>query len=259
MIIEDALNIFTDGSSLQSPRAGGIGIRYITIDSSGDELIQDIQSPGYKNATNNQMELQACIFALSEAVRLKMLLGLNRVVVYSDSQYLVENYKKAMFRWPKKQWCLESGRPVLNADLWKQLVKNIKKTGVIVDFKWVKGHSKNVHNRAADKMARGSAKFAFNKPLSLVHVRRKLSSESVDIGSVDMLGQRISIRIITSEYLKVQQISKYKYEVISEKSKYKWNVDIIFSEHNMEVGHSYYVRVNDETSNPRVEKIFKEL
>lgn len=259
MTYENALNIYTDGSSLQSPRAGGIGIRFITIDSSGDEFLQDILSPGYKNATNNQMELQACIFALSEALRLELILDQNRIVIFSDSQYVVDNYINAMFKWPKTKWLLDSGRPVLNADLWKKLIKNIKRAHVRVEFEWIKGHSKNVHNRAVDKMAKNSAKMAYNAPLSIVQVRRKVSNESVDVGSVQMLGQRISIRIITSEYLTVQKITKYKYEVISANSKFKWNVDFIFCSENMKVGHSYYVRVNNDTSNPKVEKIFKEI
>ena len=259
MVIEDALNIYTDGSSFQSPRAGGVGIRFVLIGSNGNEKIQDIHSPGYKNATNNQMELQACILALNEAMQLQLTFRVNRVIIFTDSQYIVDNYKKAMFEWPKTKWCLRSGRPVINAELWKALVKCMRKTGLVVEFKWIKGHSKNAHNRAVDRMARESARISVNSPLSLVHVRKKLSSESVDIGSVEMLGQRISIRIITSEYLSVQRILKYKYEVISKKSKYYGNVDIIFSEHLVDEGHSYYVQVNNETSNPRIERVFREL
>lgn len=64
MIIEDALNVYTDGSSYSGPRTGGIGIRFITIDEHGNEKILDIEEPGFNGATNNQMELYACIQAL---------------------------------------------------------------------------------------------------------------------------------------------------------------------------------------------------
>jgi len=37
------------------------------------------------------------------------------------------------------------------------------------------------------------------------------------------------------------------------------NVDIIFSEHFLSTGHTYYVRVNSDTSNPRIEKVFREI
>ena len=40
-------------------------------------------------------------------------------------------------------------------------------------------------------------------------------------------GQRLTIRIITVEYLRVQHCWKYKYEVISEGSPYFENVDML--------------------------------
>jgi len=61
MLAENALHIYTDGSSLPAPRRGGIGIRFLLIDSQGREEITDSKHPGYKGATNNQMELQASI------------------------------------------------------------------------------------------------------------------------------------------------------------------------------------------------------
>lgn len=58
---ENALNIFTDGSSLSNPRKGGVGVRFITIDDNGNEKVYDYTPLGYKGATNNQMELKAVI------------------------------------------------------------------------------------------------------------------------------------------------------------------------------------------------------
>lgn len=70
MLAENALHIYTDGSSLPSPRRGGIGILFLLIDSQGREEISDSRHAGYKGATNNQMELQACIEALEEFTRI---------------------------------------------------------------------------------------------------------------------------------------------------------------------------------------------
>jgi ribonuclease HI len=259
MLEENTLNIFTDGSSLSSPRIGGIGVRFVIVNSIGEEKIQDFQFAGYKNATNNQMELYACIVALKEAIKLGLSKNITKVVIYSDALYIVDNYKKAMFEWPRTRWITRSGRPVLNADLWKEFVKRVKNIGIRVEIKWVKGHSKNEHNKAADKLARASANMPLNRPLTQVSVRRKKSSKSVSVGSVEMSGQRITIRIITSEPLKVHRLWKYKYEVISKHSRYRGNVDIIFSVHFLSTGHTYYVRVNCNTSNPRVEKVFREI
>jgi ribonuclease HI len=54
---EEALNIFTDGSSYSTPRRGGIGFRLVFVDISGDEQVENHQPPGYRGATNQQMEL----------------------------------------------------------------------------------------------------------------------------------------------------------------------------------------------------------
>ena len=210
-MIDNALNIFTDGSSFSSPRTGGIGVRFVTLGPSGEEQVQDFDFAGYPNATNNQMELHACIVSLKEAIKLDLPSNIAKVVLHTDSRYVVDNYKKAMFEWPNTRWLTRHGRPVLNADLWKELVRCLRNMKMMVEIEWVKGHSKNKHNKAVDKLARASAKAPFNKPLTHVSVRKKKTDKSLEIGSVVMNGQRITIRVITSEKLKVQRLWKYKY------------------------------------------------
>jgi ribonuclease HI len=259
MIIENAINIYTDGSSFSSPRSGGIGIRLVIINSLGQEEVKDILLPGYAAATNNQMELYACIQGLKEAIRDPAIGGFGRIAIHSDSQYVVENYKRALYVWSKHKWCNYRGKPVDNATLWKELLHNIKKYHKRVDFYWVKGHAKNQHNKAADKLARQSGKNAYKSPLTVVKVRRKRSIKSVEPGCVPMLNQRISIRIITDEYLKLQKCFKYKYEVISKSNPYLGNIDFAYSEIMLNAGHCYSIKFNDNPHNPTIIKMFKEL
>jgi ribonuclease HI len=259
LLLENALNIFTDGSSLRSPRRGGIGIRFILVDPEGNEELQDAQFPGYPRATNNQMELQACILALEEVDRLHLLDAVPLVVIQTDSLYVKDNVRNALFEWPRTRWRLRTGRPVLNAQLWKRLTRLVKNSGKRVEFKWVRGHAKSEHNKAADRMARQSAALATNQPLSIVHVRRKLTPHSVDVGCVPMHGQRMSIRVITTEFLPVQKLWKCKYEVVSKSSTHQGLVDIIFSKDLLQAGHSYYIQVNRDSANPSILKVFREM
>ena len=258
-IIEGALNIYTDGSSYSKPRVGGVGIRYIYIGKNGVEIIEDLEVPGYKSATNNQMELNACVIALKEALRKFELTNFTKIFIYTDSRYISDNYKTAIFQWSKSKWLRQSGCPVLNAELWKELLKVIKKTGRFVEIKWVKGHKKDKHNKAVDKLAKKSAKSPLDRSLTITHVRRKLTTQSVNLESVEMCGQRISVRVITSEYLKVQKINKYKYEVISKGSRFYQNVDIIFSDKLLKAGHSYIVTFNKNCKNPRILNVIREI
>ena len=98
-----------------------------------------------------------------------------------------------------------------------------------------------------------------NEPLTPSEVRRKFSPKSVDIGSVKLSGQKISIRIISSRYLKEHKLSRYMYEVISKKSKYYQNVDYICSRIALKEGHCYVVTFNKEMDNPRILRLMKEI
>lgn len=259
MLAENALHIYTDGSSLSSPRRGGIGIRFVLIDSQGGEQTIDSRHPGYEGATNNQMELEACIEALEEARDRGLATSVSKIVVHSDSQHVVGHWKQAVFEWPKQRWTTRAGAPVSNVDQWKRLGREIKKAGRWVEFEWVQGHSKDLHNRAVDKMAKISAKSTLRPALSVVSVRRKWTDESVSIGSVAMLGQRLSIRVITCQWLRQHKLWKLKYEVISISSPFHGKVDIIYTTDVLADGHSYFVQVNNETANPRIVKVFREL
>ncbi len=259
MIFEDALNIYTDGSSYSGPRKGGIGIRFITFNNEGYEQIQDSKPSGFKGATNNQMELYACTYALKEAPKLFNLNSFNKVVINTDSLYIVNNHNNALFNWPRNRWRNREGRPIENTTFWKDLVKAIKKINKKVEFYWVEGHSKDIHNRAVDKLAKQSAKNALNDPLAIESVRRKTSEKSLERGSVKMHGQRLLIRIISNAYFKTQRIYKYRYEVLSKASKYYGNVDIIFSEELLRDGHCFCVSLNKNTANPTIMRVIKEV
>ncbi len=259
MVYENALNIYTDGSCYSGPRRGGIGIIFVTINEAGDEVVEEIELPGYQQATNNQMELMACIKALQRACSYNLIYSVDKVYVFTDSMYVCDNTNRAKYEWPRQRWNNRDGRPVKNADLWKDLVKQIRRVPRSVEFKWVKGHAKNKHNQAVDKLAKKSAKGVLNRPLKLTTVRRKITEQSVERGSVRMLGQELSVRIITDSYLRVQRIYEYKYEVLSQVSAFCGKVDWICSEHLLRAGHQYNVKVNNDTKNPRILEVLGEV
>jgi ribonuclease HI len=215
--------------------------------------------PDTKTRLINEMELKACVLVLEEIINQQLTVGKTRIIIRTDSLYVANNYKKAMFEWSKNRWFRQSGAPVANAEIWNQLLKAMKRIGIRVDIEWVRGHSKDEHNIAVDRMARQSARMAVQPPISLVHVRRKLSDEEVETGCVKMSGQRIFIRIITAKYLGVQKLWKCKYEVITKSSEHYLSVDIIYSSKLLKAGHSYFVQFNDEQDNPRVVRVFREI
>jgi ribonuclease HI len=261
---ERDINIYTDGTSYTGPRRGGIGIRFITVDAEGHEHVEDYPLPGYAQATNQEMEIKACIEALHAVATGRAPLQdreYRRIVVWTDSQYVVDNHSRALLEWQTNRWTTRDGNPVANAALWKELLKVAHKTGLRVEFKWVKGHKQSAHNKAVDKLAKLSAEGLTASPLSVVKVRRKKSDRATEAGSVGMRGQRITIRIIEDRFERLQRMNRYRYEVVSPGSEFRGCVDFIFSDESIHLsaGHTCYVQVNDEQSRPRITTLFREV
>lgn len=257
---EDFLIIYTDGSSAPNPRMGGVGFRMIFP--KGREV--DFSPYGYKGATNNEMELQACILALREVIKLKDLEGAQGVVVYTDSQYVVSNYKNAMFTWVRQKWMRSNGEPVLNTKQWKELIRLMKRIGdtfrIYVSFEKVKAHSGIEANEVADKLAKQSRKGPSGTiKISVSNVRRSRTAKETVRGSIRGEGQRIRLRVVSGSWLSVHKLYRLRCEVLSKKSKYFENMDFVLSENMMRADHIYDVILMDGLDHCRVKKIVREI
>lgn len=154
----------------------------------------------------------------------------SKVVVYTDSLYLKDNVHNALNRWPMTNWCDRNGNPIVNAALWKDLVREIFRLAPKrVYFVWVKGHKASVDNRAVDKNAKKSATGPLQGPLKVEQVRRKLTDKKTEAGSIRCEGQRITLRVVTDTWLRQQRIGRYRCEVMSKASPYYGNIDWLYS------------------------------
>jgi ribonuclease HI len=258
--VEGAVNVYADGSTLwNDARKGGVGIRLVIINDAGNDEEMDVPIIGFKATTPNQMELHACAVGIREAMAHPAYARLQRIVVHTDSRYVTENRADAVFYWSRHKWHNSRGRAVANANLWEDLVKAMKSAGWKVKFNWVKGHAKDIHNKAADRLARASAKAAVLPPLARVNVRRKTSAEMARPGSVGLYGQRLSILVVTDRWLDKARVFQYKYQVLTRTSPYFDCLDFACSRMPMGAGHSYLVLMNDDMANPTITKVFNEI
>ena len=256
----NALNVYTDGSSYSAPRIGGVGVRFVFPEHlEQEEEILDLDLQGYKGGSNNQMELKACILALEKISETIDFSTIKRVVIHTDSMYVVENFNNAKSVWSQNGWTKSGGAPVANAEIWKELIKVSRKVKAYLDIVWVKGHSTSLHNKAADKLAKKSTKKMLKNPLSTVVLRKNNSDQKTIEGSVEMKGQKIEIKIITTEYLSIQKRYKNRYIVLSKGSKFFGSVDFIYSKIAMRAGHKYIVTVNKDCEFPQVVRIIKDI
>jgi ribonuclease HI len=262
---ERDLNVYIDGSSLAGPRRGGVGVLFITEGPDGHWRETPYDVAGFASATNNQMELQACIEALEALSRGRVPINATsyrRVVFWTDSQYLVNGYDLARFTWPASRWLTRDGNPVANTPLWKDLVRRVGRAGAPVEFRWVKGHKDSVFNKRADKLAKASAKSpVLRAPLDARKVRRKKTTETIQRGSVEMLGQQMTIRLVEEVDEAAQGLVRFKYEVVTKRSPYFGKVDYIWAERGTPIraGRTYRIRVNRDTQAPRISTVIDEV
>jgi len=258
---EDALNIYTDGSSYPNrQRAAGVGVRFVWVNESGDEETEDYAPVGWEKATIDEMEIEACTVALKEARRLFKSISLfSRILIFSDSTYVTSNFVKAINIWPKRAWRGANGIPVENIDLWKRLRKEVNACPIRVYVEWVKAHKSNIHNRAADKLAKESASMPFNRPLSISETTRKWSDRRTKRGCIPVQGQELKIRIISRDYKKHAQIYEYRYEVIYQTEKSYKDVDFIRYHQGLSRNKCFLVRLNSDPRNPCIDELIEEL
>lgn len=261
---ENALNVYVDGSSYSGPRRGGVGVLLIYVDDDGHPVEETLDVQGYGGATNNMMELQAPIEALRDLERRVDAADFERfskIVFWSDSQYVVENWPRAVGVWPQRRWMTSAGNPVENVDQWKELVKRAGKTGKRVEFRKVKGHSKSAWNKAADKLAKASAKGRVRRPIGPPStVRRKLSPNATERGSVEMRGQTELVRVIEAS-TRPQRLVRYRYEIVADDSDFFEKVDLVWADAaiGLRPGHVYQVRFNEEQAAPRIVELIGEI
>jgi len=133
------INIWTDGACSGNPGPGGWGalIKYnnATKEISGSE----------KNTTNNRMEMIAVIKAL------KYIDTKSQINLYTDSKYVKEGITNWIISWKKNNWKNSQKKDVKNKDLWVELDSLSLKHNI--NWNWVKGHSGNIENDIADKLA----------------------------------------------------------------------------------------------------------
>ena len=133
------VEIYTDGACRGNPGPGGWGALLMakgkTKELWGGEL----------ETTNNRMELLAAIEAL------KALRKPSKVILYTDSQYMLQGITEWMPNWKKRGWKTAAKKPVKNGDLWKMLDELVVQHDIT--WQWVRGHTGVAGNERADLLA----------------------------------------------------------------------------------------------------------
>ena len=136
------VDIFTDGACKGNPGPGAWA--YLLRSGAHEKLA----SGSVVDTTNNQMELQAVISALSA---LKKPCTVN---VYTDSQYVQKGISEWLPKWQANGWKTSNKAAVKNKDYWEALVKAVAPHEV--RWHWVRGHAGHPENERVDQAARAA-------------------------------------------------------------------------------------------------------
>jgi ribonuclease HI len=136
---------YTDGSSIDNPGPSGIGV-YLIKEENGKTKTKQYKK-GFIHATNNQMELLACL------VPFRLVKDPDVIIeVRTDSEYAINSVTNWSDAWAKNNWKKASGATVKNRDLIEPL-KALFDAGRLIMTK-VKAHSGIEGNELADSLAK---------------------------------------------------------------------------------------------------------
>ena len=139
------VTLYTDGACSGNPGIGGYGC--VLLYKGHEKQL----SGAFAQTTNNRMEVYAVITGL------KCLKEPCEVDIYSDSAYTVNAFNNGwVYTWEKSGWKKADNKPVLNKDLWKELLALTRMHKV--KFIKVKGHADNEYNNICDKLATDAVK-----------------------------------------------------------------------------------------------------
>lgn len=139
------IEIYTDGSSLGNPGPGGWGV--VVVEK--EKIIEELGGCD-KDTTNNRMELEAAIEAIKYINKKHKE---STVTIHADSTYVLNGVTNWIFGWEKNGWRTANKKPVMNQELWKELIAEVRKSKASITWQKVKGHSGHIYNDKADEIA----------------------------------------------------------------------------------------------------------
>lgn len=182
--VSKQLIVYTDGSCLPNQGFGGCGIfgftcvelekaknfRYpiktnvifttkgMTTNNEKEnievlEVFESILAVKHPKVTNNETELLAVQTVIRKALEIE---GLSRVLIKTDSKYIVSSFNEYISNWKKNNWRRSNGETVSHLEIWQDidsLRTTLTEKEITLELEWVKGHSDSFGNNLVDLFA----------------------------------------------------------------------------------------------------------
>ena len=151
--LEEAFVIYSDGACRGNPGPGAYGC--FVQDAQGTVLFEKAEV--FKDTTNNRMELLGVIEGLTTLGKnlneQGNSIGQYKIVVVTDSKYVVDGVSKWMAGWKARGWKKADKKVPENIEMWKKMDLLKERIGDNLTLEWVKGHSGHPQNERCDQLA----------------------------------------------------------------------------------------------------------
>lgn len=149
------MTFYTDGSCVNNDKAGASG-GYGVVGVDDEGRVQFVHARRETDTTNNRQELKAILYVMLNYGE-KCDDWDQPPIVYSDSAYCVNTFNEWIFNWARNGWIKSNKKVPENLDLI-QAYYNHYQDGYRIELIKIKGHSRNIGNELADKLATGEIK-----------------------------------------------------------------------------------------------------
>jgi ribonuclease HI len=141
--VNEPIRIFTDGSAIGNPGPGGWAA--LLLQKPKPRVLQG----GHPFTCIAEMELTAALMALQS------LNEPSAVILYTDSELLIQGMKYLAQRWSNDGWRNRRGKPLQYRPIWDALLKlNCRHS---ISWQWIRGHNGHPEQQRADRMAYAQA------------------------------------------------------------------------------------------------------
>lgn len=137
------LHIYIDGSSKSNSKTSSATCACLFLNYCNHILLDWILTGEVLIGTSNRAELAAAVSAIRGVLKAK-----EKVIIFSDSKYVIRGATCWLNDWRGKNWQTKKGKTIANIDLWKELDSLLEKKRV--SWRHVTAHRDCTGNIIAD-------------------------------------------------------------------------------------------------------------
>ncbi|MFP5210292.1 MAG: RNase H family protein [Acidobacteriota bacterium] len=259
MIADDpqALQLYVDGNCYSNPGGAGAYACVARFPEALNRPDEQVFEESFLETTNQRMELSACIRAFEYAAEHAGELGVGRVIIFTDSQYVYDCHRLAA-AWRGGGWKNRDGRPIENVDLWRRFLAVRQKIRLRVDIQWRKGKTTPILKQV-DRAAKAAGKNPRRRDFGFRG--GKIARSMAPAGSASMYpadGGEATIRVYRTELIG-KTANKISFTLLDESTGiyarkfFAYASPPIAGELHRQ--HCYRVRFNSNPRHPQIEEL----